>query len=316
MKLASVIDYIRDELDKDIWLVEGKEVKLHPHISEQIQDVAYSAIDDLELPDNAVKDIFIYGSILSNQYNPKTDCDCRILLDPEIVYKKFGKDVTGDLLFDHIIEQVHGIPLGHTKHPLNCTVVIEGEDTELGRSELGKTEEDPVYDVLNDKIIVPPVYKEDYDPDEEFSEEREEADVIMGNLDDMLRELKTDVIDYDWLEDAVKDVKDKDKLINKLENKLEEIENDINALVEEYGEIKDMRTEEYGEEGERHKGPGNVRFKIIEKYQYLDILRKLKRIFKGGVTEKEVEDVAETLNVSGQMYGHLNRTIKYLSNAF
>lgn len=312
LRLASVIDYIRDELDKDIFDVSGKEVKLHPHISETIQDVAYSAIDDLELPDNAVKDIFIYGSMLTNRYNPKTDLDCRIVLDPDSVYKRFSETITGDDLFDLVIEQVHNISIGHTKHPLNCTIVIEGEETELGKSELGKTEEDPVYDVLNDKIVVPPVYKEYSDPDEEFAEEREEADVIMGELDDMLRELKTDVIDYDWLQDAVKDVKDKDKLLAKLEGKLEEIESDIAALVEEYGDIKDMRTEEYGEEGERHKGKGNIIFKYTEKYKYLDLLRKLKKIFKGGVTEKEVEDVAETLNVQG----HLNRTIKYLSNAF
>lgn len=312
MKLASVIDYIRDQLDQDIWSVEGDEVKLQPHVKEQIEDVVYSTLDDLDLPDEALKGLFIYGSMLTTQYNPRTDLDCRIQLDPEVVYKKFDKSVTGDIIFDWVIEQVHGIPIGHTKHPLNCSIIIEGEDTELGRSELGKTEEDPVYDVLNDKIVVPPIYKEDYDPDEEFAEEREEADVIMGTLDDMLRDLKTSVIDYDWLEDAVKDVKDKDKLIGKLESKLEDIENEVAALVEEYGDIKDMRTEEYGEEGERHKGKGNVIFKINEKYQYLDVLRKLKRIFKGGVTEKEVEDVAETLNVAGG----LNRTIKYLANAF
>ena len=134
----------------------------------------------------------------------------------------------------------------------------------------------------------------------------------MSKLDDMLRDLKTSVIDYDWLEDAVKDVKDKDKLLSKLESKLEDIENEIADLVEEYGDIKDMRTQEYGEEGERHKGKGNVIFKMTEKYKYLDLLRKLKRIFKGGVQESEVEDIAETLNVSG----HLNKTIDYLGNAF
>jgi len=306
LKFASILDYIRETLDRDIWDLSEKEVKLQPHVKDQIEDIVYSAIDDLELPDDAVKDVFIYGSILTNQYNPKTDIDARIVLDPEKVYERFGKEITGDDIFDLIIEQVHGIPVGHTKHPLNCSVIIEGEQTELGQAPLGKTENDPVYDVLNDKVVVPPVYKEDSDPDEDFAEEREEADVIMGQLDDMLRELKTDVIDYDYLEDAVKDVKDKDKLIAKLESKLEEIEQDTAGLVDEYGNIKDKRTEDYGEEGDRHQGPGNVRFKMIEKYQYLDILRKLKRIFKGGVTEKEVDELAETLHVSGQMSGHFS----------
>ena len=289
---ASAIDYIRDQLSEEIWQVGGEEVKLQPAVRDQIEDVVYSALDDLDLPAEALNGLFIYGSILTNRYNSGTDVDCRIQLDPNIVYKKYGEDVTGDDIFDLIIEKVHGIPIEGTKHPLNCSIVIEGEDTELGRSELGKTEEDPVYDVLNEKIVVPPYMYEDIDPDEEFAEEREEADVIMDKLDDLLRELKTDTIDYVWLEDAVKDVKDKDELLEKLESKMEEIEEDVESLVEEYGDIKEMRTKEYNE-GDGGTGPGNVKFKIVEKYFYLDVLRKLKRIFKGGVTEKEVEDIEE-----------------------
>jgi hypothetical protein len=296
MKIGSVIDYIRDGLDDEIWDTTGEEVTLQENINNEVLDVVFSALDDLDLPQEALTGLFIYGSILSNQYNANTDVDCRIVLDPETVYEKYGDGTTGDALLDLTFDIVHGELLGNTQHPFNCTIIIEGEKTELGQAELGKTKEDPVYDVLTGSIVVDPVYKEDYDPDEKFTEERDEVDVIMADLDTLIRETKTDTIDFQWLQDAVTSVKDKEKFEEKIDRKLEELEADIEALVGEYRTVKDDRTDAY-EEGDGHADPRNVKFKYLEKYKYIDTLRALKRLLKEGIQESEVDDVAEVLNI-------------------
>lgn len=293
---ASAIDYVREELDQEIWNISGEQVSLQPKVQDQIEDIVYSAIDDLDLPDNSVKDIFIYGSILSNQYNSETDVDARVVLDPEIVYEKYGEKITGDDLFDLTQDTIHGILLADTKHPFNATIIIEGEETELGQAPLGKTEEDPVYDVLNKKIINPPVYKEDFDPDEEFSKERDDVSEIMTTLDELMQETRADSIDFKTMEDAVGKVKDSSKMEERMNKKLEEIQSSVEQLVEEYKKLKDSRTEAY-QKGEKHRDSANLRFKMLEKYSYINVLRKLKRLLKGGISEEEIPEVEETVQL-------------------
>jgi hypothetical protein len=293
LKNASILDYVREGLDKAIWDVEGETVRLRSDIKAEIEDIVYSALDDLNLSPEALEGLYIYGSILSNQWNPKTDIDARIVLDPEFVSNVYP-DITGDDLFDMVVEKIHGIPLGNTKHPFNATIIVEGEETELGKSELGRTEENSVYNVLRDEVIVPPHFQEDFDPDVEFEQERDETSEIMDRLDKLLQETRADSIDYEMIEEAIGDVKDPDLLMMRLEEKLEQIELDIADLIEEYERIKKERTESYAE-GEGHSGPGNIRFKYLERYKYLDVLRKLKRLFKEGIEPGEVEEVIETV---------------------
>lgn len=299
-KISSILDYPKKGLDPTIWDTSG-EIKLQPEVRSQIEDIVFSALDDLDLPDSAVTDLLIYGSILTNQWRKSTDIDARIILDPEIIKERFKSDITGDALFDMVQEQIHNVEIKGTKHPFNATIIIDGEDTELGKAPLGKTEKDPVYDVLNEKIIVPPdMEDESFDPDIEFSKERDEADQIMEKLDALLRNTKNDLIDYDILKEAIEDVRNPDAIVKKLEKKVSEIEMDIKKVISEYNEIKTERTKDLNKSNNpsRHKTPGNVRFKILEKYQYLDILRKIKKILKGGLEEEELPELAKVVNIA------------------
>lgn len=298
-KLASILDYPRADLDEDLFDIAGEDIKLKPDIRDEIEDVAYSMVDDIGLPDSAIKELLIYGSILSNQWNPDTDVDCRIILDPESVYEEYDVEITGDVIFDMVVEKVHDVPLGNTKHPLNCTIIIEGEETEIAQSQLGRTEEDPVYDILNDKFINPPFYREDeFDPDVEFKEQRDETTKTMDTLDKLIQETRTDSIDFKLLQDAVRDVKSPGRLVSRLEEKLEEIEQDVASLVKEYETIKEERGEAYKSDEPGHGQPGNIRQKYLERYKYLDVLRQLKRLFKEGIEEEEVTDVEEVVSLA------------------
>ena len=95
-----------------------------------------------------------------------------------------------------------------------------------------------------------------------------------------------------------------DKLIEKIEDRLGELNLTIEKMVEEYNNIKEERSTSYkeGPKDDRHKAPGNIRFKFLEKYRYMDMLKKLKSLFKDGIDPSEVEDVAETLNIKAYPY--------------
>lgn len=302
MRHASIIDYPKEGLCKEIWDTTGGAFQLQPEIKDEIDDIVQSFMYDLNLPEEALIDVFIYGSILTNQYNSKTDVDARILLDPEVMEKQMP-GVTGDELYDMSMEIIHGVELGDTKHPFNATVVIEGEDTELGQAELGLTAKDPVFSLKEDALVNEgDRMEEDFDPDVEFETERSEVSDIMNDLDRLIQDAKTDTIDIELIQDAVGNVSNPEELMAKLENRLSELNETIAAMVEEYQQLKDDRTESYknAPEDNRHKAPGNIRYKLLEKYQYVDLLKKLKSIFEEGVEESEVDDVAEALNVSSK----------------
>lgn len=301
---ASIIDYPRKELDTSIWNIEGEELELQPNIKDEIEDIIGSFLDDLNLPEEAIIDVFIYGSILTNQYNSKTDVDARVLLDPDIVFEHYP-DITGKYLYDLTRDSIHGVPLGNTQHPFNASVVIEGEETELGQAQLGITERDPVYSMKEGKIIHEGIgYDESFDPDIEFMEERSDVVDIMTKLDTLVQDAKTDTIDIEVLKEAVGEVSNPEQLIEKIEDRLGTLNLTIEKMVQELADLRKERSESYGTapEDDRHKAPGNIKYKLLEKYHYLDMLKKLKRLFKDGIGESEVDDVAETLNVKAFPY--------------
>jgi len=301
---ASIIDYPRNALDESIWQINGEELQLQPNIKDEIADIVGSFLDDLDLPEDAILDVLIYGSMLTNQYNSSTDLDARILLDPEVVEQHYP-GMTGDALYDVTKDTVHGVLLGDTKHPFNATVVVEGEETELGRSPLGISDRDPVYSIKEEKVIHEGIgYDESFDPDVEFMEERSEVKDVMTKLDSLVQDAKTDTIDIEMLKEAIGNVSDSEGLIAKIEDRLEDLNYTIEKMVDEYNRIKEERSTSYkeGPEDNRHKAPGNIRFKFLEKYRYMDMLKKMKSLFKDGIDPSELDDVAETLNVKAFPY--------------
>ena len=285
---ASIIDYPREDLDPEIWDVEKDPIALQPEIKSEVDDIVDNFLSIMNLPREALLGVYLYGSMLTNQWNSKTDLDGRILLDKEVM-QEYYPDMTGDDLFDLVVEDVHGILLGDTKHPLNFSIIIEGEMPDLGQKE-----KDPVYDLLEDAVVQGPIMEESFDPDEVFKDVRDETTEVMTKLDTLIQDARTDAIDYESIEEAIQNVQDPDKLIKKLEDKLEELNVDVGALTDEYADLKKERDKAY-EQGENHKDPGNVQYKMIEKYHYLDILKKLKLLYEDGIDEDEVEEVVEVV---------------------
>ena len=294
MRWAAIIDYSRENLAPEIWSLDTDMPKLQKEIREDILDIVYSALDDVGISEEALEDLFIYGSLLGNQYNKSTDLDARIVLSPDALPEKL-KGVTGDQIYELLRHTVHDMPLGDTEHPFNATIIVSGDETDLDKSPLGKTPEDAVYDVLADIWVVDPFLRdEEFDPDEEFAEERDEVDDVMQRLDNIFRDTKTDIIDYGMIEDALSSVKDKDKFKEKLDKKLKDIESGVADAVSEYERIKKERTDAYAK-GERHADPSNIEMKYLERYKYWDTLKQIKHLMEDGIDNNEVEILEDTM---------------------
>jgi len=300
-KLAAVIDYPRDTLSTDLF--KDNKVLL-PKIEDFIYDIVYSTLDDLEIPEDALKALYIYGSILTNQWVGTTDVDLRILLDAAKTHAAYP-EYNGEQLFDLVKDSLDSTYVGETQHVLNATFVIEGDDTEVAKSPLGSTKNDALYDVMNRKFIVPPWFEqEDFDPDKEFIDDKRIADDIIRQLDNILMETREDVIDYSIIEESINKVKYPDVLREKLANKLEEIESDITKLIKEYNYIKDKRTQGLTDDAKkdldesRHWAPENVQYKYLERYHYIRLLKDLKHEFKDGVEKSDIPKLKDKLMIN------------------
>ena len=296
---ASIIDYPRKQLDEAIWAVDGQTISLQPNIEQEIKNIVQKFLTHVDLSRRSVKDILIYGSILTNQWNSKTDIDARILLDPDFVHR----GMTGDDLFELSKDILHGTKVGGTQHPFNATVVIDGEQTELGRHSLGLTDKDPVFSLRTGKVKNFGNWNDEkFDPDVEFKEEKKSAEELMEYLDNLIHNAKTQTIDIELLKEAISNVNNPNKIISKLEEKINQLTNTIFLLVKEYEELKSNRSEGYEsapENIDHHKMPQNIIYKILDKYKYIDVMKKLKSILKNGIQPQEIKTVEKVLNVEG-----------------
>jgi hypothetical protein len=230
-----------------------------------------------------VKKYFIKGSILTKQYNDQADIDIFVQI------KGTGTQLEGKI--EEIWKKIDGIYAKDTTHPLQYYITTLDYD-------LNKTE--AAYDVKNNKFLSMSGPKE-----LEFSKYADELKSKLTRLDITTGELKRDIIDYRLLQAIPPD--QVDGIEQKMEQKLDEVEYDINVLINAYGEIKNARNDAFGVEmtpeqlvqyGRKTHMPGNVIFKFIERYHYLDLLRKLRNIVKQEhVVMPGIEDIFNTNNI-------------------
>jgi|TARA_R110002050_G_scaffold219655_5_gene355532 predicted nucleotidyltransferase len=225
-----------------------------------------------------VKRYFIKGSILTKQYNEKADIDVFVQI------KGTGCPRLEERI-QEVWEKIDGIYAKNTTHPLQYYITTQDYD-------LGKTE--AAYDVKNNKWL------SNSPPRElEFSKYADELKSKLTRLDVGFGELKRDIIDYNVLQSIPPE--QLDGVDQKIRDKIKEVEYDIDLLINAYSEIKDARNDAFGldmspddiaEYGRKTHMPGNVIFKFIERYHYLDMLRKIRK----GVQEEHtsmpgIEDI-------------------------
>lgn len=282
----SVLDIPRNSLDPAVWsFPEGGGLPImHAAIKNQIlADI--TKINDII----HVTDFFVKGSILTPQYNQRTDID---------VLVQVNKDDLDDLKIQSlqtILSVINKRLAQGTLHPIEYYIQQmfhdEPYDEEFAEG---------IYDVANEKWVRVP---KQFDVDVQrfmnrFKDAVESIDLSAG-------ELRRDIIDYEELNDAppehIRDLK------YKLREKLIEIEDDILDLIEKKKNAVAIRRSVFQNKlspaeirkfGHQNRLPGNIIFKMLQRYYYFNFIKKLQEI----LGEEEVlkpEDI-EKIKKAGQ----------------
>lgn len=274
----SVIDPTRIELDRSVFnVVDGRYV-LKPAIRLQILWI----VRRLQIP---IRGVFIKGSILSLQWLPTTDVDILIETDETMPDSEY------DDLKELLKTRYTDILVRGTRHPYQFYAV---------RGRYDRSRADGMYDVIGDEWLFGP-YNLEVNVDDYWNAFQK----TVHDVDLAKNELQRDIIDYDMLRSL------KGEQIHDLElrtqKKIDEINDSVETLVAQYEWLSDLRdwaftkdlsSEEIREYGSKNALPGNVIYKLLERYHYIELMKNLKRLKKeqGEIdTDDDVEKVKEIL---------------------
>lgn len=256
----SVIDIARNSIDPTVWeFPEDNLPIIRPTIKLQILDII-EAIDRI----TPVVKFYIVGSILTKQYSPNSDIDVNVEIDPEI------DDLTRETLFQFIKRANGSLAIG-TTHPINYFIVQEEFDFDKSQG---------VYDLANEKWLKIPE-----DTDIEIDSYFNKFQNAVNGIDITTAELRRDLIDYEMLKNLSPD--QVAKLGDLSAKKLDEIEDDMQFLIKAYHDVHHLRKWAFEQEmtpseikkfGKKYKLPENVVYKMLEKYYYIEFIKKLENI--------------------------------------
>jgi len=282
----STIDFPQEGLPLEIWDKDKDAYILKPDIKNKIKDVlAKYPWQDLN---RVAKEIHITGSIGTNQYGEDTDVDIHIIPTDEMLsgsgdIEKLQKDI-----FKWYKNNRDDIGAYIDKHPIEVYLQLNPEQEFMS---------DALYSVLDDKWLVgPTLASSEFDPYEEFKDILKDVRAEASNADELLGELKRDVIDYEVIKQAVSgmSLKDQQRLKARLESKLDEIEKDIQDLMSKKQSWIDMRKaaskpstpEEALDSVEIAKKwkDKNAIFKFLNRYNYMQLIGDLEKI----IADKEI----------------------------
>jgi len=300
----SSIDFPQRDLDPFVWMKEDDTYKIRPGVKRKILDTLAKFPD---LVDMAVKNelnlptIHIVGSIATNQWKEDSDIDVHVVIGKDSDYysdEDFQDEVAN--WFNEHRDEIKGYI---KKHPIEVYIQYDPNQDLLSAG---------CYDLMSDKWLSGPrIVPPDYDPYEDFSHIADDLRATVEDADKLLGELKRDVIDYDVIKSAMKQLEpeQKETFLKKLKNKLEEIEKDISVLYKKRKEWVDARRkaskpstpEEALEDIELAKRweDQNALFKFINRYHYLRTIKDLEALLSDDneITPDEVDVIKNLIGI-------------------
>lgn len=277
----SIIDHTLKHYSKDIF---KDPTSNNPTIKESLRN---RIISDVKKISNIVDvvDVFIKGSILTKKYGKLSDIDIHVhIKDSDL------DDDTKDKLLD-LWDELDNTYLDDIPYPLQYFIAPN-------KYNFKNTE--AAYDILNNEWIKREPLKDinidDYIDDFEY---------YIKQFSDFTEDLRQNMIDYEILKDIPSDqLENLDQLMS---DKLDDIEKSLSKLDSVYSDLRDYRNNSFKDEmtpseikkyGIKTKLPGNVVFKLIERYHYIDMVKRIRRIIG------DIEDI------DNSDYEKLNATLK------
>jgi hypothetical protein len=277
----SIIDHERKTFAKKIFdKADTDEPIVKPSVKKYVMS-GLSQFDGLGEP----QDIQLIGSILTKKYRDDAD------LDLNVFFKVSDKEKGLEALRKKMAE-INGKPVPGTDHPVNYFAVVDKKTFKMA-SELA----DAVYDFKTDKHL-----KKAESKPFDINKYVDDFQGTVGEFDLLQGELIRDLIDLKELENLGKD--EINNLKTKVEQKIEEIEIDVEALLSIYSDVKQDRRDifdtpltkaELKKYGAKNLLPQNVVYKLLEKYFYFDLIKKVSKIIgdDGEISDKEAEKLAK-----------------------
>jgi len=232
----------------------------------------------------------LIGSILTKRYRNDADLDINVLFDvPEEKREEERLRLSKKYLSSKNPDNIQGKLIPGTRHPVNYYFITDEETYDDQNKKA-----DAVFDIKGQSFVKRPEDFE-FNPNlylKDFQKQVDKIDMLKG-------ELKRDIIDYDELTELKPgEIKDLEK---RTSNKLGEIEKSIQDLTNIGDKIDterraafdtDMTPDEIKTYSIKNRLPANVIYKMLEKYHYLKLLKKCKKILDDGeVTDDEIDSL-------------------------
>ena len=222
----------------------------------------------------------LIGSILTKRYRNDADLDINVLFDvPEEKREEERLRLSKKYLSSKTPDNIQGKLIPGTRHPVNYYFITDEETYDDQNRKA-----DAVFDIKGQTFVKRP---EDFEFSRnlymrDFQRQVDKIDILKG-------ELKRDIIDYDELMELKPgEIKDLEK---RTRNKLAEIEKSIQDLTDIGDKVDaerraafdtDMTPDEIKTYSIKNRLPANVIYKMLEKYHYLKLLKKCKKILDDG----------------------------------
>ena len=300
---SSILDAPRGVLEPAIWQDSPEDPKipmLKPNVKLEIVNRFFDYIyrfGGYQRPELWVKNMFYTGSTATYRYNDTSDVDIHIIVDWRDMIevnpdrKRADMDKEWQELHDTFWYTLNKEKLPGTKHPIQFYVMKPGEEKKIVE------QKEEIYDIGHDVWLIPPG-ENAVVPEEILEVATQTASEIMNRIDQQVADARKGLIDYVLLlglvnQDNVTDV------YAQLNQKIREIDVNLQEMKEEYRRLKDKRTEAFSDQTiDSNFSLNNVIFKFVERYKYMDTLRKIKRITDDmNLTHDQVGDVAEALKL-------------------
>lgn len=274
----SIIDPVRPTLSPQVFdHPESENASLKPHVQEFIRHRILDLFQDMEIRHYA-----LIGSILTHRWTETSDIDLNVRVDAS--YKNIKE-------LRKIAVKKSGHLLPNTLHPVNFHLVFDDEEYQHKLKVA-----DGVYDVVSNVWLRKPDESRPFDVSEYFGMFKKKV----AEFNALKSELKHDLIDYTALKNLPRE--SLSKLRKLIAQQLKEVEKDALNLSDYYDKIKQDRRDAFDKPitrdeirkyGSKNRLPENVIFKLMEKYHYLEFLKKVDEII--GSDRKLSKDEADEL---------------------
>ena len=275
----SILDEPKGELDPNVW--EAQDNPITYVLKAEIFATIADGIDKLLDEDTPIKSIYVIGSLTGYRYTEDSDLDVTMVLDvtdEELeAFKAKLKDINGELA-------------PGTQHPINFFLM--NKDIPLHRF-------DSAYDPMKKEWLKPPKTEginlfDIYDDFRSF----------VKKIDIEKEEAKRSLIDIKILNKALSGAADPAMIASKLTRRIEDLDDSVGELTKTFKKVhkdRDKAFHDYETSGGGTTSPNlqpeNVKYKLLERYHYLDFLKKLYEAVKhsGGIETPEGFDKVAAL---------------------